>query len=395
MSFKDVYSEVKARKMAALGKKDVVQAVEKHGKILAVSGKFEKPKKVIQHMYAAEKRVIRPADVMKTDLNQYDVLLIGCPGSEIPSGAYPKIKDFVVGHGGWLLTTDWAIRSIVEYNFPGFIRWNEKRTDDVVVSCQIMEPNHPFLDGLLGEITQSKWQKETVKGTKKDEFRWWLENRSFPIEILSDSVHVLIASWEIKDKWGEAPVLVYFDYGQAGGRVIHMISHTHLQKGGKKGKFASALIMTNILDEKVSEKMGIGKKPASGYTSDWESQGSQAPQDQQYVTPHYAQQSGQKPLEEQWVSPPEQGTPQQSNFVTPTMGGGGGGLTGTSQIIEADVNSATFSFATKCEYCSYDFGEAVGKIFQCKECGAMYHENCVNLQVNEGVCKKCNRILLW
>ncbi len=38
-SEKDLYSEVKRRKMEALGKKDVVKAVEKHGRILAVEGR--------------------------------------------------------------------------------------------------------------------------------------------------------------------------------------------------------------------------------------------------------------------------------------------------------------------------------------------------------------------
>ena len=45
-SWKDLYSEVKQRKMEALNKKDVVKAVEEHGKILAVEGRYEKPKKI-------------------------------------------------------------------------------------------------------------------------------------------------------------------------------------------------------------------------------------------------------------------------------------------------------------------------------------------------------------
>ena len=48
MSWKDLYSEVKKRKMEALDKKEVVQAVEKHGKILAVSGRYERPKKDVE-----------------------------------------------------------------------------------------------------------------------------------------------------------------------------------------------------------------------------------------------------------------------------------------------------------------------------------------------------------
>ncbi len=380
MSWKDLYSEVKQRKMEALNKKDVVKAVEKHGKILCINGKFEKPKKVVNNLYAAEKKIIPPRDSLKFDLNRYDLVIIGCPGSEIPTAAYNKIRDYVTINGGWILTTDWAIRSIIENVFPGYIRWNEVRTDDTVVTCQIVDPGHPFLDGLVGEITQSKWQKETVKGTKKDEFRWWLENRSFPIQILNhQAVRVLIASWEIKNKWGEAPVLVEFNHGNTGGKIIHMLSHTHLQKGGGKGKFASALILTNIIDEKISAKHGIKKGPAPGYHDPAAPQGQQP----QYTTPQYAQ----PPLEDQWVQPPSQS----SQFVTPSAGG----LTGTSQIVEVNPNDGVFSYGNKCEYCAYDFGEVTGNIYKCQECGALYHDKCVNLQVNEGICKKCNRILLW
>ena len=358
MSLKDIYSEVKKRKMEALNKKDVVKAVEKHGKILAVNGRYEKPKKIVEHMYASMKKVVKEKELMKENLSQYDVVLIGCPGSDIPNASHQKVKDFVM-NGGWLITTDWALKSIIETIFPGYIRWNRAKTADAVVPCQILQPDHPFLDGVLSEIQQSKWQKQTAKNTKKTEFRWWLEIKSFPIQILNhEAVRVLINSWELQNKWGESPVLVEFDYGKMGGRIIHMISHTHLQKGGAKGKYASALIITNILDEYVSQKMGISKTPSQGYVSDWE-------------TPQT----------------------QQNNYITPTTDGSA--LTGTSQIIEVDTNDPNFSYTSKCIYCGYDFTEHVGKIYMCQSCKAPYHESCINMQINEGICKNCGRILLW
>lgn len=409
MSFKDLYSEVKKRKMQALNKKDVVKAVEKHGKILAVDGKFEKVKKVIKYMYASEKEIIKTRnlkDILKIDLNRFDVVLLGCPGNNIPRAAHPKIKKYVE-QGGWIISTDWVIKSIVEPVFPGFIRWNGNRSDDAVVSCQILEPNHPFLDGVVSEISKSKWKS---KSTKKEEFQWWLENRSFPIQILNhQAVRVLIASWELKNKWGEAPVLVYFDYGKRGGRVIHMISHTHLQKGGEKGKYASALILTNILDEKIALKMGISKqKPGPAAPRYQDPNAPQQNQNQNYVTPQMppsqSTPSNQSAFEENWVFS-SQNESQQNDYVTPnTVGSGGGeegssgggiGLTATSKIIETDVNDPSFSFADKCAYCEYDFGEYEGKVFTCKECGAHYHQNCINQQVQEGVCKQCGKILLW
>jgi hypothetical protein len=386
MSWKDLYSEVKKRKMEALNKKDIVKAVEKHGKILAIEGKFEKPEEIIKNMYVSEYKIIKYGkrgksqekmvnEIMNTDFNYYDVVLIGCPGEEIPFSAHPKILDYVNNNGGWLITTDWAIKFIIEPIFPGYIKWNKIRTDDAVVACQIANLNHPFLDGVLSEIQQSKWAKKEDIKTKKNEFRWWLEYRSFPIQIINQQeVQLLITSQELERNWGSNPVLLYFNYGKTGGRVIHMISHTHLQKGGSKGKYASALILSNIIDEKISQKMALSTQSTSRYVS--------------YGEPQTQTQYSQPPLEDQWITPP-----QSSNYVTPTTAQSGFGLTGTSQIVEA--NDINFSFSSNCAYCGYDFSEAKGKIYLCKECGAPYHENCLNLQINEGVCKNCNRILLW
>ena len=233
MSYKDLYSEVKKMKQQG-GKKDVVKAVEKHGRILAVEGRFEKPKKVINNMYGLVRDITAPSKFPKYDLNNYDLVLLGCPADKIPKPTHPKIKTFVE-NGGFLLTTDWAIVPIVERIFPGYIRWNGQKTADAVVACQIDEPDHPFLDGVKKEIQKTQWSKKSSKNTAKDEFRWWLENKSYPIQVLNPDVHVLISSNELRNKWGDSPVLVYFDYGKMGGRVIHMISHTHLQKGGEKG----------------------------------------------------------------------------------------------------------------------------------------------------------------
>jgi hypothetical protein len=387
MSWKDLYSEVKKRKMEALNKKDIVKAVEKHGKILAIEGKFEKPEEIIKNMYVSEYKIIKYEkkekyknrminEILNVDFNLYDVVLIGCPGDEIPFSAHHKIHDYVVNHGGWLITTDWAIKFIIETIFPGYIRWNKNNTGDAIVACQILAPSHSFLDGVLSEIQQSKWIKNSPKYVKESEFRWWLEYRSFPIEILNrQEVYILINSKEIERKWGAGPVLVYFDYGKTGGRIIHMISHTHLQKGETKGKYASALILSNILDEKISQKMGWANDGTARYVSDWE-----AKSQSQYYS--------QKPLEDQWIA-----SPQQNEYKNPTPPEIERGLTGTSQIIE--VNYDSFTFNEKCIYCNNDFINYSDKIFKCKECGTPYHNNCLNLQINEGICKKCGRILLW
>ncbi|TFF63785.1 MAG: hypothetical protein EU521_00330 [Promethearchaeota archaeon] len=371
--WKDLYSEVRKRKMEALNKKDVVKAVEKHGKILAIEGEYEKPKIVLEHMYASEKEFMKERriskDLKKTNLDKFDLVLIGCSGKRVPAATYPKIQRYIL-QGGWLLTTDWALERIVERIFPGFIRWNRRKTDDAVVSCKILNPYHPFLDGLVSEMQQNKWKS---KDSQKAEFKWWLENRSYPIEVLNkDHVNVLISSQEIERKWGAAPVLVSFDYGENGGKLIHMISHTHLQKGGTKGKYASAMILTNILDEKITQKMGLSKTPSQGYISTWES----IPKNEDHVYDTYQSENSQ-------------------NYVTPNNINSDYGLTSTSQVIEIDPSDPNFSLNSKCIVCDLDFNDYSGKAYNCKECSAFYHKSCLDRQMNEGTCKNCGRILLW
>jgi len=63
----------------------------------------------------------------------------------------------------------------------------------------------------------------------QDDPQWWLEASSYPITILDDErVKVLITSRELGEKYGEAPVAVWFRWGQ--GDVFHMISHYYLQR---------------------------------------------------------------------------------------------------------------------------------------------------------------------
>ncbi|GAG92991.1 unnamed protein product, partial [marine sediment metagenome] len=67
-------------------------------------------------------------------------------------------------------------------------------------------------------------------------------------------------------------------------------------------------------------------------------------------------------------------------------------LTGTSKIVEVPNN---FPPSQNCALCDSNFENYTGKIYICKECGVPYHEQCLNIQINEGICKICNRILLW
>lgn len=385
-NWKDLYSEVKAKKMAALGKQDVVKAVEKHGKILGIRGKYEKPEKVLKYCYANVKDVIKPEQVPKTNLSKYDVVLVGCPGSEIPKSGLSKFRDYVLEDGGWLLSTDWCLRTIVETAFPGYMHWGGEKTDDVVVPCELVDPYHPFLDGIYSEITSGKYANSGPKSyKKKPTFSWWLEDKSFPITIdRPELVHVLIRSEEIGRRWRRDPVFVYFDVGKHGGRVIHMISHAHLQKGGAKGHFVSAMILTNILDEKIGLKHGVKKKGVGPQYVDY----NEAAQQSSIEWASSPDSSSQNAGYEAYTNPNAPGTSSgQSDGVSPE-------LVGTAQVIEV-TDKISIPSSQKCALGDGNFEGYEGRVFKCSGCGTLYHENCLNVQLQDGICKICERIFLF
>ena len=162
--------------------------------------------------------LLSPHDLEKAQLRPDQVVFINCPGKLTPLGLR-KLNAFV-SSGGFLFTTDWALKHVLEEAFPGYVRYNEKSTRDEVVRVEILDTDDPFLKSLLGP---------------KDDPQWWLEGSSYPIQILDkEKVKVLVTSKEIEQKYGEAPVFITFDYGD--GKVYHMISHFYLQRSETRTK---------------------------------------------------------------------------------------------------------------------------------------------------------------
>jgi len=389
--------------MESLGKANIVKAVEKNGKILSIKGEYDQPDKVMAYTYAAVKDATDPQHINKMDLTKYDLVVIGCSGKDIPASFLPRFREYVE-NGGWLLTTDWGIKTILEPLFPGYVQWNGEKTADTVVACDLVDPNHPFLHGVVDSLKSSSYKDDDAVGPKtyknaqkipgkSDSFKWWLEDKSFPIKVLRKmDVKVLITSYEIEKKWGAGPVYVYFPFGK--GLVAHFISHTVLQKGASKGKFASAIILTNLLDECIKFKYGIDAGRSGSYQDPGQSvmstkgMGKAAPSyggtgagpfaspDVQQYDPYGGSAPAQRP-QMQHLNPNE--------GVVPSFGG-------VAQAVMTQVTDPT----KLCAVCGLGFGaDFTGNAYECTGCHTVYHEDCLHVQVNsEGTCKQCNQVLL-
>jgi hypothetical protein len=184
----------------------------KDSAIIIVAGSYDKIELVLD-LIKVPYVLIQPHDVEQIELKADQILIINCPGN-VSQGALDKIKHFI-RIGGFMMTTDWALLNILEKIFPEFVKYNQKPTGDDCVSVQVVDKSNKFLEGLF------KADEEPI---------WWLESSSYPIEIVDkDKVKVLVTSKEMEKKYGEAPIVITFDFGD-GGTILHMTSHYYLQR---------------------------------------------------------------------------------------------------------------------------------------------------------------------
>jgi len=179
--------------------------------IIIVSGTYDHIQNVFSQL-DMKFALVAPGKFKFIKLNPEQIIFINCPGN-IGSNGIRKVKKFV-HNGGFVFTTDWALRNIVEPAFPNYIRYNNRSTGDEVVRVEILSDNDPFLQTLIDG---------------NDDPQWWLEGASYPIQIINKKeVDIIVKSKEVEEKYGESAIFVTFQYGK--GRVYHMISHFYLQR---------------------------------------------------------------------------------------------------------------------------------------------------------------------
>jgi hypothetical protein len=191
----------RARTLDEVQASDVVVVAGCYDHVESVLGALEVPHVLVQ-----------PPDVSRLELRPEQLLIVNCPG-EVSAAAVTRIRAFVEA-GGSLFTTDWALKHVVEPAFPGVLAFSKRPTPDDVVRIEVKDHDNIYLQGVLDG---------------QDDPQWWLEGSSYPITVVdTERVQVLITSRELAEKYGEAPVAVWFRWGE--GDVFHMISHYYLQR---------------------------------------------------------------------------------------------------------------------------------------------------------------------
>ena len=169
-------------------------------------------------------------------LHKDQVLIINCAAGHTTVNK-DQLREFVEA-GGWLITTDWCLSTIIEETFPDTIQKTQgfSHVPDDCVVIEPVNPDHPITKGILPDT------------------EFWLETGSYMIQVLDErAVSPIIVSQEMGGKYGSDLVLVGFGWGD--GKVFHSTSHFELQKS-KSGdtriqdQYSSLIVLTNILSQK-------------------------------------------------------------------------------------------------------------------------------------------------
>jgi hypothetical protein len=177
--------------------------------VVVVSGSYDRVQDVLRAVQVKHV-VIPPHLIDQLDLLPTQTVMINCPG-RVSDRATGKLRDFVK-RGGYLVTTDWALK-LTERAFPKTVAHNGRTTPNDVVAVHVHDEKEPLLRHVGG----------------MDQPRWWLEGSSYPVKVIDTQlVRVLLSSKEMEKKYGDGAIAVAFRYGD--GKVLHMTSHFFLQQ---------------------------------------------------------------------------------------------------------------------------------------------------------------------
>lgn len=204
--------------------------------IVVVTGSYDHIDQVLTSLKIPYAQIV-PDELAGADLKPHQTVFVNCPGVAFSPEALRKLTTFVEA-GGQLISTDWALRNVIELAFPNTIAFNDKATADEVVRVEVVDKKDSVVLGFLDEKAAPVW---------------WLEGSSYPIKVLDkERVKVLIRSSELKEKYGEEAVVVRFQYGK--GTVYHMLSHLYLQRTETRDKRQDAPAAEYVKDKGASDE---------------------------------------------------------------------------------------------------------------------------------------------
>ena len=194
-TFKGFLDRVHSGEASAFGKTTLVE----------VRGRWDDCGHVI-HSFGLPSTRISASALPKADLSKTKIMVVNC-GAEFDGEAIGVVRDFV-SHGGFLMTTDWALDSCLQKAFPGFVAWNSGYTSANTVDAVVVDHDPDLTKGLPSVA------------------HWRLEDKSQMVQVVRPmAVQVLVRSPHLmrEDPSQLGILALTFPYGD--GQVLHIVGH--------------------------------------------------------------------------------------------------------------------------------------------------------------------------
>ncbi|CAF0730555.1 unnamed protein product [Rotaria sordida] len=203
-----------------------------HDTVIVVPGTYDHIHQVLTSLKIPFKTV-QQDELLTYPLRPKDqTVYVNCATSFPPNAAH-RLRKFVED-GGQLITTDWALKNVLEVAFGEFVRHNGQTTGDEVIGVQVNDPTNPIVAGFL-------------PAAKHVDPQWWLESSSYPIEIIDQQrVRVLIKSNQLNQKYNSYAVLITFDCETRDARHKMSSEQFAVDMNASEGIQLKAKQMTNL-----------------------------------------------------------------------------------------------------------------------------------------------------
>jgi hypothetical protein len=187
--------------------------------------------------------VVNPEDLPELPLHGRQVLMVNCRG-EMSEASRERVRRFVAA-GGFLYTTDHAVKELIETTFPNTLATTGPGTEEAVFPLQLRGEEKDR--GLLKHLGDQSSQ------------RWQLAGGGYLFKVLDPhKVEVLMESEEVKKKYGTGVLGARFRYQD--GVVIHVTGHFFSQPGQRAEVAAAGQAFEQLSRNVVETKAADGAR---------------------------------------------------------------------------------------------------------------------------------------
>jgi hypothetical protein len=215
----------------------IQQAVQRltRDHIVVVRGDFDKIEDVLDK-YNWPYTPLSREELLQMTLPKARILFVNC-ARRPPPAQCAKLAEIVkrlLSRGCWVVTSDWAVDPYISLAFPNHVELGGRdRSQRHTTVC--VEPCGT--DELLAGVFPRGGESE-----------WWLEDSSTMVKV-TDKATTLVASEDMKERYGSSVVAFKFKYGD--GLVLHLVGHFYQKDGNRRGLVAMHRLINNVILARV------------------------------------------------------------------------------------------------------------------------------------------------